>query len=186
MMDSILQETWRPVPGYSGYEVSNKGRVRSVERIKRQMSRWGHTVERRMGGKILSPLDNGKGYLVVGLRSADGVRRNFYIHRLVAEAFIERKKGSDYVNHKDFNTKNNSIDNLEWVTQRENVLYSVHHMRKPRQAKSKSATGEKYIYAKGNFFRLVIPGRKEQIFKTFTAAMCAKRVIMDGEQHLAR
>lgn len=99
-------EQWRPVKGYEEfYEVSNLGRVRS-----------------HIKGKILSPQDNGKGYFKVWFKG--GVRK--YIHRLVAEAFCERRSGAFEVNHKDGNQRNNRADNLEWVTSSENTKHAVY------------------------------------------------------------
>ena len=48
-----------------------------------------------------------------------------YIHRLVAEYFLKKPKGKDVVNHKDCNRINNHVDNLEWVTTKENIDYAI-------------------------------------------------------------
>lgn len=62
-------------------------------------------------GKELSPCDNGKGYLIVGL-TVEGKRKTKAIHRLLAEAFIPNPDNLPEVNHKDANRRNNSLDNL--------------------------------------------------------------------------
>jgi hypothetical protein len=98
-----MSEIWKDVVGFEGkYKVSNLGRVYSV-----------------IKNKILSPNDNGKGYLSVLLTTKN--RR--YIHRLVAEAFFEFK-GLE-VNHKNLNKKDNSFDNLEWITRKGNQNHMV-------------------------------------------------------------
>jgi len=51
-------------------------------------------------------------------------KKNMYIHRLVAEAFIDNPENKKFVNHIDYNKSNNNIDNLEWVTASENMIHS--------------------------------------------------------------
>ena len=74
-------------------------------------------------GKKLSPVDNGKGYLILNI-NIDGKRRCKAIHRMVAEAFIPNPFNLPEVNHKDANRKNNDIENLEWVTHGQNIKHS--------------------------------------------------------------
>lgn len=137
-------EIWRDIKGYEGlYQVSNLGRVKSVER--RVISnKSGGT---RIVGGILSPWDNGHGHLVVSLSNGQK-RKNHYVHRLAAEAFLYHPKNENYINHKDYNTRNNSVENLEWCTQKHNTEHSREHMRKPKSKCKASNTGEKYITRK--------------------------------------
>lgn len=74
-------------------------------------------------GKEKTQFENSSGYLYVVFFNKEHKRNNFLIHRLVAEAFLENKKGLPYVNHKDENTKNNVLSNLEYCTPRYNNLY---------------------------------------------------------------
>jgi hypothetical protein len=111
------REEWRPVAGYEGrYEVSNLGRVRSLDRF----SRGGRFVK----GKMLKPNRTGKGqrYRAVGLYDGNGHDGHTptCIHRIVAEAFIPNPEGKREVNHKDNDGANNCVTNLEWVTTAEN------------------------------------------------------------------
>ena len=69
--------------------------------------------------QFLKPYSHYKGYLRVDLSNKDG-KKHFKVHRLVAQAFIPNEEGKPQVNHKDGNKHNNSITNLEWVTNREN------------------------------------------------------------------
>lgn len=108
----MQSEIWKPVVGYEGlYEVSNTGKVRSLERIT--------TVGRRGIGKELKQYLLPCGYLDVSLSNSGKIKHK-RVHRLVADAFCENPDGKDEVNHIDGNKKNNSASNLEWVTAAEN------------------------------------------------------------------
>lgn len=78
--------------------------------------------------------ENNDGYCVVSLKTTDGWRQ-VRVNRLVALAFILNDDSEKTeVNHKDFNRRNNNVDNLEWVTHKENVLYSRNAGRYPSQS----------------------------------------------------
>ena len=76
-------------------------------------------------GKKLTPSDNGKGYKLITFTNGENVRKNMYLHRIVAECFIENPNNLPVINHKDLNRGNNCADNLEWVTQQDNIKHSV-------------------------------------------------------------
>jgi hypothetical protein len=76
-------------------------------------------------GKKLIPSDNGKGYKIITFTNGETIRKNMYVHRMIAECFIENPNNLSVVNHKDLNKSNNCADNLEWVTQQENVIHSL-------------------------------------------------------------
>ena len=104
----------KEIEGFSGkYKVDEEGRVYSM--VLRCRGVQDDPV------KELTPNDN-KGYLRVALRyiGEDKVIGK-YVHRLVAEAFLEGSEEGMTVNHKDGNKHNNSVENLEWCTQQENV-----------------------------------------------------------------
>lgn len=104
-------EKWAPIKGYEGvYEVSNLGLVRRVD--------FRGTGKPRN----LKPADNGTGYLFVTL-CKNGIVKRFYVHRLVAEAFIENSTNLPEVNHKDECRSNNHVTNLEWCTREYNQNY---------------------------------------------------------------
>ena len=110
------------VVGFEGlYKVSNIGRVRSSRR-----------------GTIMIPHPLKDGYLRIRLRK-EGKDFSFLVHRLVAMAFIPNPNNYDTINHKDFNTQNNCVENLEWCTQKYNNKYSrdaghYHYSEKAREA----------------------------------------------------
>lgn len=116
-------EIWKPVVGFEGfYEVSNLGRVKSLDRMVCHDSSACITSRRKMKGRILKNGKDGHGYFHVNL-CKDGNKTNPAVHRLVAQAFIPKIEGKEYVNHIDSDFTNNNVNNLEWCTQRENLIH---------------------------------------------------------------
>ena len=108
-------EIWRDVKDYEGlYMVSDLGRVKSVERYVK--GRYSNTQKVKEKIKKQSVKDNG--YLIVSLYKNNKVSQK-YVHRLVAEAFIDNPMNKPTVNHIDCNIKNNNVCNLEWNTYKE-------------------------------------------------------------------
>ena len=111
---------WKDIKGYEGlYQVSDSGKVKSLTR--KNIRRDG--VVRILKGKKINPKLSKHGYLFVTL-SKNGKLKNMSIHRLVAVAFIDNSHNKMEVNHKDGNKLNNSVDNLEWMTRKENMLHA--------------------------------------------------------------
>lgn len=118
-METIQVEVWKDVLGYEGiYQVSNEGRVKSLPRRVNTYQGGRVTKKRFMAAK-----DNGKGYKYVDLSNEGIVTRN-YIHRLVAYSFIPNPENKPEVNHIDGDKANNSVENLEWATRRDNIEHS--------------------------------------------------------------
>ena len=110
MKKKYINEIWRPIKGYEGlYEVSNLGRVKSI--------RFGKE-------KIMSSKAKGNKYLKIMLCKNKTYKR-FYIHRLVAQAFIPNPDNLPQVNHKDENPQNNIVTNLEWCDAKYNNSYGT-------------------------------------------------------------
>lgn len=109
-----MEEIWKDVKGFEGlYQVSNLGRVRSLDRRKNNQF---------FCGKILSLAKDKDGYCLVTLN--DGKRKKTgRVHRLVALAFIQNPDNLPEINHIDENKENNSADNLEWCSTKYNLTY---------------------------------------------------------------
>lgn len=115
------EEIWKDIEGYEGlYQVSNMGKVRSVDRI----DCTGH----RLNGKILRPRMNSGGYLLVNLHN-EGEQKTFTVHRLVAQAFIPNPEGLPQINHKDEDKTNNIVDNIEYCDRKYNCNYGTRNER---------------------------------------------------------
>lgn len=100
-------EMWKEIPGTEGqYQISNYGKVRTVKT-----------------GRVLTPAIDERGYERVCLFKYDRERR-YKVHRLVAITFIPNPDNKPQVNHKDGNKRNNFVDNLEWVTNEENMRHA--------------------------------------------------------------
>lgn len=114
-----MDEIWKPIKGFEyKYEVSNFGRVKTIS----------HTVNFKDGrsyhvkNKMLNPIMTNRGYKVVAF--SDGKKkRQYFVHRLVAEAFIPNPNNYPIINHKDENRSNNIVSNLEWCTYKYNTNY---------------------------------------------------------------
>ena len=107
-----MKETWRDIKGYEGkYKVSNLGNVKSFKK--------------EVKGRLLSMPQKDNGYLVTTLfKGGRGTGKQFTIHRLVAEAFLDEKEGCNIVNHLDGNKTNNDVRNLEWTTYKGNYKHA--------------------------------------------------------------
>jgi hypothetical protein len=113
-----MKEIWRDIPGYEGqYQVSNMGRVRSLDRVVMRKHRWGgHLVAWKYKGKILSGKPKGSGHLNVGL----GANNTKLVHRLVLLAFVGEPKNGQECLHTNGNPQDNRLSNLRWGTRVEN------------------------------------------------------------------
>lgn len=113
VIDLLENEIFADVEGMSGaFRISNKGRCYNVKK-----------------GTFMQLHDNGVGYFIYSLKVT------CYAHRLVAQHFIPNPEGKKYVNHIDHDRSNNCVENLEWVTAKENTAHGINAGRinsKPR------------------------------------------------------
>lgn len=104
-------EVWERIEGFEDYLISNLGTVYSLK-----------------SKKVMSPYKAKSGYLHITL-SKGNKKYCFYIHRLVASAFIPNPSNLPQVNHRDENKANNTVSNLEWRDNKYNVNYGTAKQR---------------------------------------------------------
>ena len=114
-----MTESWRPVVGADGYEISDLGRVRSSRagRKQRLMSPYLNVFEKKETHYAIK--------LIIG-----GKPKTRLVHRLVAEAFLDNPENLGQVNHIDGNMLNNNANNLEWCDQSFNLLHARRILKK--------------------------------------------------------
>lgn len=112
-----MEEVWKPVVGFEeAYEVSDLGRVRSIDRVDaRGNSRTGRMLTNQRLSK--------RGYYLISF-CKNGQQKTMSLHRVVAMAHIHNPDNKPFVNHKNEDTTDCRASNLEWVYPRENVSYS--------------------------------------------------------------
>ena len=117
----MKKEYWKPVVGYEGlYEVSNWGRVKSIDKIINHYPS-GKSIRR---GKLISLHNDGNGYLTVCL-CKNGISKSYKVHRLVAEAFIPNPNNYPCVNHRNEIKTDNRVENLEYCSYSYNNTYGT-------------------------------------------------------------
>ena len=113
-----MREVFEDIKGYEeSYQVSNQGRVFTKRRL---------DGNRIIYGRELVPIITKDGYLKVKL-TKNSESKGFYVHRLVAQCFLDNPLNLPQVNHKDGNKFNNNVENLEWCTKEENQKHAVEH-----------------------------------------------------------
>lgn len=155
-----MKEVWKDIENYEGYyQVSNLGRVRSVDRD----IIYSNGIIVKYTGKLLSLHLEKNGYISV-LFSKNGSQERAYVHRLVAKTFISNPNNYLEINHKDENPQNNKVDNLEWCNRKYNLNYGNHR--------------NKQIVSKGTpIVQLSVEG---DFINTFPSAREAARVLGSG------
>lgn len=166
----MLNEVWKPIKYYEGlYEISNYGRVKSVERT--VYSSDGERICGYVKEHYVPQHDNGRGYLFVSLWKDNKSKRE-YVHRLVALTFIDNPTRLPQVNHKDEDKQNNYVENLEWCDATYNNTYGT---KITRQVATSEDNG---VYAKSSERMRVNNPNKGQWKRGKNAY--AKKVICDG------
>lgn len=126
LIKKLDEEEWRDIEGFEGlYQVSNLGRVRSVDRF---VFNKANGTDSFIRGTIMKFDMTGKLYAQVGLAN-NGKYKKKLIHRLVAKTFIPNPNNYPEVNHIDHNKLNNEASNLNWMTRLKNARYAKAHGR---------------------------------------------------------
>jgi hypothetical protein len=114
-------ELFKPIPGHFGYEVSDHGTARSLNRTVAVRRQNGSTFDRPLQGRILKPLAHPQGYLAINL----GTGPRLLLHRVVLLAFVGPAEGL-WVNHKNGIKTDNRLENLEYCKPKWNSEHAVH------------------------------------------------------------
>lgn len=119
-----MEEIWKDIDwieGFKGYyQISNLGNVKSLER---KVYRSDGVVQVRKE-RVMDKRIGTDGYYIAKL-NVNGISKSIAVHILVAKAFIPNPNNLPEVNHKDCCRTNNTVDNLEWTTHKDNVKYSA-------------------------------------------------------------
>lgn len=149
----LSMEIWRDIKGYDGlYQVSNEGRVKSVDRVIETSN-----GKRLYKGRIITPYEKKNGYYTVDLYNK-GKKEKKFVHKLVGDTFIPNPHKYTVVDHIDGDKQNNNIENLRWCTQQQNnnfELYRSH--QKNNKLKSKIV----YMYDSNDLLIAIYPSTKE-------------------------
>lgn len=129
---TIPPEVWKPVVGFDGfYEVSDLGRVRSLDRCVSWIDRLGRVTTQTRKGRVLA-LSAIEGYPAVVLHDNRGGRQNLLVHRLVLLAFVGRPKADQETRHVNGNRKDARLVNLAWGTAQQNAEDRIAHKTVPK------------------------------------------------------
>ena len=162
-------EIWKDITGFPGYQVSNLGNVRSLERYKVKWNRYQY-INIKYKGQMLKQRKL-RGYLSVGMWK-DKKMYNKTIHRLVALAFLPNPNNYPIINHKDGDKQNNNVENLEWCTFSHNTKEAYrlglnHISNKHREsARTRGLASGKRVAQKdlsGNIIKIFNSGRQASI-----------------------
>lgn len=141
-----LKKQWREIKGYEGkYIISNYGEVISLPRYKQNNSKLQYVEPK----EIIRYVNKRNGYVYVQLWN-NATYRSIRLHKLVAQTFIPNKDNKLQINHKDGNKQNNKMDNLEWCTNKENIIHA-HKMGLANNNNQKIKVNQYDL--KGNFIR---------------------------------
>lgn len=152
-------EMWRAIPGFEGYyEVSDQGRVRSLDR---KVERTNHSAMTIRGKTHVQQYRPDTGYYVVKL-SQHGRKRNYYIHRLVLMAFVGLpEEGQEACHQNDIRT-DNRLENLRWDSHLENVRDAVRRgrMKIPNPGQTHCKRGHELVYDENRKRNICYPCRR--------------------------
>ena len=163
----MQKEIWKDIEGYEGYyQVSNLGRVKSLDRNQRYESvKTPYT--RRLKGRVLNQMTTKLGYKKLTLAINQNYK-NMPVHRLVARAFLSNEKNLPCVNHINENPSDNRVENLEWCTYKHN---------------SNHGTARQRISKSNGFPVIVYSFKEEKVYKYDSISKCSVELL--GNHYLS-
>lgn len=111
-------EIWKELPN-TNYLVSSTGNVKSIDATLPHTLKSGRVIYRKYIGKDVKLQNHSAGYKQISIKKKINL-----VHRLVAKLFLDNPNNLEFVNHKDGNKANNSVDNLEWCTRQQNETHA--------------------------------------------------------------
>lgn len=169
-VDFTETETWKPIPGWEGfYEVSDRGRIRSVPRIVPRSD----GTQQRVRGRIMALNPKDTGHLVTMLRKP-GSKKCMKAHRAVALAFLGPEPEGMMVCHNDGDPTNNDVSNLRYDTKSANALDSVAHGSHNRSRQTHCVNGHEFT-AENTINEVKPNGRPRR-----SCRICTRKAAMRG------
>lgn len=170
-----MTEIWKDVINYEGYYmVSNMGRVKSLKRVVKH----GGSVTRTYPTVILKPNKVAFDYFQVTLNK-NSIRKSRYVHNLVMEAFVGEKKLGYEVNHKNEDKSDNRLENLEYITSKENNNYGTRIERSIKKStngkRSKKIKGTHIITGEEVHFPSIAEAKRQGYGNHISDAIRGKR-----------
>src|SRR5262245_1321215 len=124
ILQKRLAEEWLDIPGFPGYQASNQGRIKAIEKRSYSPRGRGYTCVRKE--RLLRGRTDRNGYVSHTIKSrSEPNKKLFLAHRLVAIAFIRNAEGKSFIKHKNGIKTDNRPANLEWCTRSENGIHAV-------------------------------------------------------------
>ncbi|MDH5608176.1 MAG: NUMOD4 motif-containing HNH endonuclease [Cyclobacteriaceae bacterium] len=159
MTNQKPEEQWEPIPGFKNYQISNRGKIRSITR---KVWHKGSNTHMNLKGKMMKQRWNKacKCYFL-DLIDDEGKRRTVYPHKEVAKAFVPNDNASELkmIIHIDNNPRNNQADNLQWMTPSEHMKWQFDVGNKNNFKVWKT---RKKLYKNGFKPTTVLPGRPKK------------------------